>query len=176
MLLPPVIFSVAWPIHQACTSHTWLCSLWWFTFITFSRLHSTKTLKLDTAPAFWKSWNSFERSRMVSFHLTSHSHSSCLLNAENLSCTRLFMFSARFPMAWSWSLLNLAVTNRRPIDEAWPKNSASFFHHLFISLLAYWAAISTWLQLMKNATSRCVRQGPTLTIKWYKLRMDMLDQ
>ncbi len=60
------------------------------------------------------------------------------------------MFSARFPMAWSWSLLNLKQSIS---PKGFPKillgcvkrwNCWNWFSCLFISLLAYWAAISTW--------------------------------
>mmetsp|Transcript_126224 Transcript_126224/g.353508 ORF Transcript_126224/g.353508 Transcript_126224/m.353508 type:complete len:208 (-) Transcript_126224:370-993(-) len=57
----------------AWTSHKALCILWWFTFVTF-----------------WKSWNSLERSLIVSFHL--------------------LMFSAKFEMAWSWSERNFFIS------------------------------------------------------------------
>ena len=99
-------------LAPAWTSHTWLWSLWWFTFITCTHcnvwelysnylseltIFNTKVLEKcqsdhlfaflnfhdssvrvffsalskqnSSDPTFWKSWNSLDRSRIVSFHL-----------------------------------------------------------------------------------------------------------
>ena len=197
MFLPPhgkFIGNLSHP--PGCTSHTWLCSLWWFTFITWTsrcvkKPQPWRNYRRNDRIADFKLWSGLKNIKnwITQAKLEAWTQqlpallkvvkllwkvsngiippdiaqvTCCLLNTSIPGRTapngknktrrhaRLFMFSARFPMAWSWSLRNLAVF--RDLPWTGPSFPTCWVHfpsplHLIVGIL------SCHLHLTCNFTS-----------------------